>query len=400
MSTRPTSMTAPGLPDSFDVVVVGGGVIGLSCAWRLTERGLGVALVDPDPGHGASWAAAGMLAPTTEASYGEESLLRLGLAGAARWPSYAAELAAASGCDPGLREQGTLVVAHDAGDKAELDRFADYGARLGLRLQSMSGQECRRLEPMLAPDVRGGLLAADSSAHNRLTVAALIAACEQSGVRMLATTVEQIETTGTAANLRVSGVRLADGQPLRSEHVVVAAGAWSPLLAGLPEDAVPAVRPVRGTVLRLMTPPDYRGAEVLTRTLRGTVAGAHVYLVPREDGEVVVGATMEEAGYDDRPTAGGVWELLRDARLLLPVISELTFVEAWSGLRPATPDNAPLVGPTTVAGLVMATGHGRNGILLAPVTADAVAAVVTEDVVPDALQAFSPLRFSHAQVPA
>jgi glycine oxidase len=253
---------------------------------------------------------------------------------------------------------------------------------------------------MLAPDVRGGLLAEDRSAHNRLTVAALIAACRRFGVRMLATTVEQIETTGPAAALRVSGVRLADGQNLRSEHVVVAAGAWSPLLAGLPEDVVPAVRPVRGTVLRLMTPPAYRGAGVLSRTLRGTVAGAHVYLVPREDGEVVVGATVDEAGYDDRPTAGGVWELLRDARLLLPVISELTFVEAWSGLRPATPDNAPLLGPTAVAGLVMATGHGRNGILLAPVTADAVVAVVTEDVVPDALQAFSPMRFSPSQVPA
>ncbi|MEO6822422.1 MAG: glycine oxidase ThiO [Candidatus Nanopelagicales bacterium] len=397
MSSHPTRITAPGVPSSCDVVVVGAGVIGLSCAWRLAERGLSVALVDPDPGHGASWAAAGMLAPTTEASYGEEQQLRLGLAGAARWPSYAAELATASGCDPGLREQGTLVVAHDAGDKAELDRFAAYGARLGLTLHSLSGRECRRLEPLLAPDVRGGLLAADRSAHNRLTVAALIAACQRSGVRLLATTVERIETTGPSAALRVSGVRLADGSGLRGEHVVVAAGSWSPLLAGLPEDVVPPVRPVRGTVLRLMTPPDYRGAGVLSRTLRGTVAGAHVYLVPREDGEVVVGATMEEAGYDDRPTAGGVWELLRDARLLLPVISELTFVEAWSGLRPATPDNAPVVGPTAVAGLVMATGHGRNGILLAPVTADAVVAVVTEDVVPDALQAFSPLRFSHAQ---
>jgi glycine oxidase len=372
------------------VVVVGAGVIGLSCAWRLAERGLAVAVVDPEPGHGASWAAAGMLAPTTEASYGEESLLALGLAGADRWPSYAEQLAAASGADPGLRDTGTLVVAHDAGDKAELDRFAQFADRLGLAVQPLSGRQCRALEPLLAPDVRGGLLAADRSAHNRLTVTALVAACRRAGVRQWPDRAEQLLVEDGE---RVVGVRLADRTELSARGVVLAAGAWSPLLAGLPSAAVPPVRPVRGTILRLATPADYRPG-VLSRTLRGMVTGAHVYLVPREDGELVVGATVEEAGYDDRPTAGGVWELLRDARLLLPVISELTFVEAWSGLRPATPDNAPLVGPTGIDGLVMATGHGRNGVLLAPITADAVAALLVEGTVPDPLVPFRPTRFT------
>ena len=369
---------------------MGGGVIGLSCAWRLARRGVAVTVVDPSPGHGASWAAAGMLAPLTEASYGEERLLRLGVAAAGRWPAYAAELAADSGCDPGLRDTGTLVVAHDSGDHAELERFAGYAQGLGLPLQPLSGRQCRELEPMLAPDIRGGLLAADRSAHNRATVAALLAACGRAGVALAARTATALVLDGDV----VVGVELDDGSRLPGGTVVLAAGSWSPLLAGLPPGAVPPVRPVRGTILRLATPPDYRTAGgVLTRTLRGTVAGSHVYLVPREDGEVVVGATTEEAGYDDRATAGGVWELLRDARLLLPVISELTFVEAWSGLRPVTPDNAPLVGRSTVDGLVLATGHGRNGVLLAPITADAVAAVILDGTISDELEPFSPLRF-------
>lgn len=393
----PPQADAGALRSGDDVVVIGGGVIGLSCAWRLARRGARVSVVDPSPGQGASWAAGGMLAPVTEAAFGELALLELGLAAAARWPGYAAELTADSGLDPGLREGGTLVLAHDSGDQAELDRFADYAGRLALPLQRLTGRECRALEPMLAPDIRGGLLAPDRSAHNRDTVAALLAACARVGVRLVAQRAESLASTAGA----VTAVELADGQMLAAPVVVLAAGAWSPLLAGLPPGAVPPVRPVRGTILRLATPPDYqRAGGVLTRTLRGTVSGAHVYLVPRADGEIVVGATSDEVGYDDRPTAGGVWELLRDARLLLPVVSELTFREAWSGLRPVTPDNAPLVGRTGVAGLVLATGHGRNGVLLAPVTADAVAALVLDGAITSTLEPFSPLRFATSEVGA
>jgi glycine oxidase len=384
-----------------DVIVIGGGIIGLSCAWRLAARGRSVTVIDPTPGRGASWAAAGMLAPVTEAAYGEQRLLRLGIAAAERWPSYAAELAADSGADPGLRDEGTLVVAHDSGDRAEIDRYADFAERLGLPIQRLDAKACREREPMLAPDVRGGLLAQDRSAHNRATVGALLRACANRGVRVLERAAAGLEVRGGHA----VGVRVGADDPrgeeqlLSAPQVVLAAGAWSPLLPGLPEAVRPPVRPVRGTVLRLATPPAYRD-QVLRGSVRATVAGGHVYLVPRADGEIVVGATSEEAGFDDRPTAGGVWELLRDARLVLPVVSELGFTEAWSGLRPVSPDNAPIVGASALPGLTLATGHGRNGVLLAPITADAVAAAVVDGAVTGALEPFSPLRFAPAEVSA
>ncbi len=380
-------------PDDDDVVVVGAGLVGLSSAWQLARRGVTVTVIDPDPGHGASWAAAGMLAPVTEATYGEQDLLELLLAGAQRWPAYAAELGADSGRDPGLREEGTLVLARDAGDLAELERWAGYAEGLGLPVQHLTGRECRAHEPLLAPQLRAGLLTGDHSAHNRQTVTALLAACENRGVRVLRQRVERVDV----ADGRVAGVRLADGAARPVRTVVVAAGAWSgQLLAGVLD--VP-VRPVRGTILRLGTPPDYLAAGgVLSRTVRGTVAGAHVYLVPRADGELVVGATSDEVGFDDRPTAGGVWQLLRDARELLPVVSELTFVEAWSGLRPYAPDNAPMVGTTGIEGLLVATGHGRNGVLLSPATADAVVGLVLDGTPGGIWKPFSPLRFTQVPV--
>jgi glycine oxidase len=374
-----------------EVAILGAGVIGMSCAWRLSLRGLSVTVVDPTPTAGASWAAAGMLAPVTEASYGETALLQIGLASAAKWPSYAAELADAAGRDPGLRQTDTLVVAHDSGDKAELDRFAAYAHSLGLSVQGLTSRECRQLEPMLAPDIRGGLLAPDQSVHNRDLLAALTAACERAGVQF-------VRQSGAirVRDERCVGVDLTDGTTITADSTVLAAGAWSALIAGLPSEVVPPIRPVRGVILRLGTPPDYqRLGGVLSRTLRGTVSGAHVYLVPRADGEIVVGATSDEVGYDDRVTAGGVWELLRDARLLLPVTSELTFTEAWSGLRPVTPDNAPLVGASGLPGLILATGHGRNGVLLSPITAEAITALIADEIVQPELTTLSPQRFPH-----
>lgn len=386
-SANPAGPNAAGT----DVVILGAGVIGLSCAWRLSLRGLAVTVVDPTPTAGASWAAAGMLAPVTETSYGETALLQVGLASAARWPSYAAELADAAGSDPGLRDTDTLVLAHDSGDKAELDRFAAYAQSLELSVQALTARECRALEPMLAPDIRGGLLAPDRSVHNRDLLTALATACERAGVKFVRQS-GAIRVRGE----RCIGIDLADGTTITASNTVLATGAWSALITGLPSEVVPPIRPVRGVILRLGTPPDYlRLGGVLSRTLRGTVAGAHVYLVPRADGEIVVGATSDEVGFDDRVTAGGVWELLRDARLLLPVTSELTFTEAWSGLRPVTPDNAPLVGASGLPGLIMATGHGRNGVLLSPITAEAITALIADEVADPNLATLSPQRFAH-----
>lgn len=371
-----------------DVVIVGGGVIGLATAWRAAGRGLRVSLVDPDPGSGASRVAAGMLAPVTEVHYGEERLLALTLASAARYPDFVAELAEASGRDPGYRACGTLAVALDADDRAALDELAAFQASLGLAIERLTGRECRRLEPMLAPSVRGGVLVeGDHQVDPRRLVPALLTAVERAGVTMCRAAAAEI----VVAADRVAGVRLADGTEIAADVVVLAAGCRSAAIAGLPEHVVPPVRPVKGQILRLHGDPRH---PFLGRTVRGLVAGSPVYVVPRADGEIVLGATMEEQGYDERVTAGGVYELLRDAHLVLPGISELPLVETAAGLRPGTPDNAPLIGPAQLPGLVLATGHHRNGILLTPVTADAVAELLATGALPDLAAPFAPDRFT------
>src|SRR5512144_1622454 len=365
-----------------DVVIVGGGVIGLAIAWRAAGRGLRVSVVDPDPGSGASRVAAGMLAPVTEVHYGEERLLALTLASAARYPDFVADLAEASGRDPGYRACGTLAVALDADD------LAAFQASLGLAIERLTGRECRRLEPMLAPSVRGGVLVeGDHQVDPRRLVPALLTAVERAGVTMSRAAAAEI----VVAADRVAGVRLADGTEIAADVVVLAAGCRSAAIAGLPEHVVPPVRPVKGQILRLHGDPRH---PFLGRTVRGLVAGSPVYVVPRADGEIVLGATMEEQGYDERVTAGGVYELLRDAHLVLPGISELPLVETAAGLRPGTPDNAPLIGPAQLPGLVLATGHHRNGILLTPVTADAVAELLATGALPDLAAPFAPDRFT------
>ncbi len=371
-----------------DVVVVGGGLAGLAVAWRSAQRGLRVILLDPAPGGGASHAAAGMLAPVTEVGYGEEPLLRLSLDSAARYPGFVAEVEQAAGQSVGYRQEGTLVVALDADDRVALGELYRFQRSLGLAVLELSGRDCRRHEPLLAPGVRGGLLVeGDHSVDNRRLCAALLVAAARGGVE-----VRRQRATGLAQGRdgRVVGVQVAGGELLSTGTVVLAAGCWSGDLAGLPPGSVP-VRPVKGQILRLRVPPALRGA--LTRTVRGTVRGAKVYLVPRTDGEVVVGATMEEQGLDTRVTAGAVYELLRDAHELLPVVTELELVESLAGLRPGTPDNAPLLGPGPLPGLVLATGHHRNGVLLTPVTGDAIAGLLADGTLAQVAAPFTPGRF-------
>ncbi|MFI7690945.1 FAD-dependent oxidoreductase [Nonomuraea sp. NPDC049655] len=434
-------------------VIVGGGVVGLSIAWRLAREGLPVTVVDPAPGRGASYAAAGMLAPVSEVAYTEEPLLRLGAASLSRWPSFAAELAADAGLGPDLgarsgaglgtglsggpgrgagarageafggafgvigpegaagraldlRADGTLDVAFGADDLAALDDLAAFMDKLGLRVERLTGRECRRLEPMLAPSVRGGLLApGDAWVDPRRVTAALLAALDRLGVPVVRARVTGLLRDGDAAPAAatgagtssgtgagtgagtgraagsvagavtgaVRGVRLeaVPGQPepavpeIAAERVVLAAGAWSGELADVP------VRPVKGQIMRLRSP-----QPLLGRCVRGMVHGAPVYLVPRGDGELVLGATQEELGFDTRVTAGGLYELLRDARELVPGVTELEVADVVAGLRPGTPDNLPIIGAGEVPGLVLATGHHRGGVLLAPLTAVLVTSAV------------------------
>ncbi|HWC35737.1 MAG TPA: glycine oxidase ThiO [Mycobacteriales bacterium] len=375
----------------YDVVVVGAGVIGLAAAWRLAQLGQRVALVDPAPAGAASHAAAGMLAPVTEVKYGEEALLALGIESLRRYPAFVADLEQASGHRVGLRTDGTLLVATDAGDRAMLADLHDFQRTLGLDAELLTSRECRALEPGLSPDVRCGLLArSDHSVDNRRLGAALLAA--------VSTTTSPRREAVAAIDIdagAVRGVTLRSGEHLTSTTVLLAAGPWSADIAGLPDHLRPRVRPVKGEILRLRARPT--GGDLPARSVRGFVNGREVYLVPREDGELVVGATVEELGFDLTVRAGAVRELLRDARAVLPCIDELELVETLAALRPGSPDNRPIIGATDIDGLVLATGHFRNGILLTPVTADLVVAAVTGSTRDAELaELVSPRRFAGA----
>lgn len=376
---------------SPDVLVVGGGLIGLATAWRLAQAGAIVTVCDPAPGSRTSSVAAGMLAPVTEVEYGEDALLRLNLASARAWPSFGAELEDASGLPSGLYETGTLSVAYDVDDAAALRRLADYQRRLGLEVEELTGREARKREPMLAVGVSGATwVPQDHSTDNRRTVTALLAATDKAGARLVRTEVARVCVSGSAA----TGVELVTGERIDAGTVVIAAGPWSARIDGIPDELRPPIRPVKGEVLRLRVPERYR--PLLTHTVRATARGFEVYLVPRPDGELVVGATSKELGFDTTVQAGGVFNLLRDARTVLPVCDELELAETVAGLRPATPDHAPVLGPSGLDGLLWATGHYRNGVLLTPITAELTTTTIIDGAVPALAEPFDIRRFDPA----
>jgi glycine oxidase len=354
------------------VVVLGGGVIGLSVAWLLAREDLAVTVVDAALPGSSSWVAGGMLAPVTEAWPGEDEALALGTRALDRWPCFAAELGAASGRDPGLRTEGTLVVAADAADRADLDRLAAYLAELGREVQRLTARQVREREPALGPAVRGGLsVPGDLSVDNRALLVALRQACRLAGVRSMTGRVGVVRSDGVdlLPDLHTDGPG-SSGGPIDADLTVVAAGAFSatvwPALRGI-------LRPVKGEVLRLL--PGELSVPPPRHTVRASVGGRPVYLVPRGDGELVLGATQAERGFDTAVRAGAVRELLADAEVVMPGISEYHLVECSSGLRPGTEDNLPLIGEVA-PGVVLATGHHRNGMLLAPITADLVLGVI------------------------
>jgi glycine oxidase len=353
----------------YDVVVVGAGVIGLASAWRLAQRDLSVLVVERDePGAGASGVAAGMLAPVTEADFGERPLLALNIEGASIWPAFAAELAERSGLDTGYRANGAIMAAVDRDDGEELRRLFRFQQSLGLDVEWLGGRDCRRLEPRLSPRVSGGIhVPREAHARPRAVVRALLAALGHEGAEVVCGA--PVEEVGDAHVI-------AGGRRIDAGRVVVAAGCWSGAFEG-----APPVRPVKGQILRLRGEPL---SERLIRTPR-------CYVVSRDDGEVVVGATVEERGFDTSVTAGGVHRLLEAAWEVLPEVEELELVEAVARLRPGSPDNAPAIGEHD--GIVWATGHHRNGVLLAPITAAAVADLVRGGELPEPVRAFSPARF-------
>jgi glycine oxidase len=360
-------VSSAGNSATADVVVIGGGLIGTSISWRLRQAGLDVAVIVGERSAAASGVAAGMLAPVTETTFTERRLLDLNLASLSRYADFVAELETASGLQTGLRRTPNLSVAYDADDAARLATFADFLARVGHPAERLTSRESRRHEPLLAPTIRSGLLVeGDWSCDNRLLWRALIKAAHRMGVRELPGFVHRV----TSSNGAVTGVELADGSRIGAGWVVVANGAWAGQIDGIPD--LP-VRPVKGQIVRL-DPGRLPGPGL---TIRAYVRGAEIYLVPRESGrEVVLGATVEELGFDHRVTAGAVYELLRDGRTVMPMSAEYGLTETSVGWRPGTPDNAPILGRCDMEGLVLATGHYRNGVLLTPITADVVSNLI------------------------
>ncbi len=371
---------------AHEVIVVGAGAIGLSIAWRLAQRGVRTLVLEAaQPASGATGVAAGMLAPVTEADFGEQALVALNLASLERWPAFAAELQSASGIDCGYRESGTLTVAVDRDEEVALRRMYAYQRSLGLDAGWLSARECRALEPGLAPRIAGGIHAPhDHQVSPRPLVQALVAALDSAGGELR--TDARVETLA----FRPDGtlVELERGDRLDAGAVVIATGAHSGTLRGVPEHERIPVRPVKGQILRL------RACAPVTLPARRVIRTPEMYAVPREDGDLVVGATVEERGWDRTVTAGGVLELLRRAYEALPGVAELELVEAAAGLRPGTPDNGPIVGESSTRGLWWATGHWRNGILLAPLTAEAVAGALTGEEPPVEFDPFGPRRFA------
>jgi glycine oxidase len=384
----PGTLSVGRLRVSSDAVVVGGGLIGASIAWRLAEAGRAVRMVVGEPVAAASRVAAGMLAPVTEISFTEQLLLPLNLASVGRYEAFVSAVESASEMPAGLRRTPTISIAYDADDLARLMALKAFLDKIGLNAERLFSREARRLEPLLAPQITGGLLVdADWSVDNRMLWAALLEAARRSGVEATAGFVHHVRSHRD----RVVGVTLADGTQLDAPVVVLACGSWAGQITGI--EPVP-VRPVKGQILRL----DPRGLPQPSRTVRAMTQGSEVYLVPRAAGnEVVVGATVEEKGFDTSVTADGVYELLRDSRRVLPMTAEYALTETTIGWRPGTPDNAPILGPGGQQGLVLATGHYRNGVLLTPITAEVIADYVLTGTLADVARPFTVDRFTDAQ---
>ncbi|MQM24973.1 glycine oxidase ThiO [Glycomyces sp. NEAU-7082] len=346
------------------MAIVGAGSIGLAVAWRAAQAGAEVVVHDPEPGSGASRVAAGMIAPVTESHYGEAALTPFMAASADAWPDFARELEAASGVLVGFRDMPTIVVGVEDGDRAEVERQTELYRLTARNVEVLTGRAVRTAEPLLNHRVRAGVLATEDRAVDpRAVHAALLVAAERAGVRI------------EAGAVREPG-------EIDADQVVIAAGCGSARF-GLP------VRPVRGVVLRLRAAADQA---VPRTTVRGYVKGHSVYIVTRENGEVVVGATSDERGFDRTTgTAGAVHDLLRRSIELVPETAEYHLDEISVGFRPGTPDNLPLIGRLD-ARTIAATGHYRNGIALIPATATAVAEVLRGGD-PGLIRAFDPARF-------
>ena len=375
------------LSTSNRVAIIGAGVCGLGIGWKLAEAGCGVTVFDRGKaGRGASWAAAGMLAAGVECEPGEEALLALTRSSQDRWPDFAAALLAASGIDVGYRDEGTIVAALNQDDLAQLRFSFEFQRGLGIDLEWLTGAEARQREPHLRPGVAAAVYSPrDHQVDNRRLAEALKRALLAAGGEIR----EEVEVSAVeVAAGRAAGI-VVGKETVAADAVVVAAGAWSRSLGGLPEAVRPPVRPVKGQMLALQMDP-------ASPLLRHVLWAPKIYMVPRADGRLIVGGTVEERGFDETLTAGGIFSVLEAAWRAVPAIEELPIAEMWVGFRPTSRDDAPILGPTSVPGLFMATGHHRNGILLAPITAETVSQAVLGGSLSDEIRPFVIDRFEES----
>jgi glycine oxidase len=382
-SSEAMSSTISMKRDRPTVAIVGGGVIGLSIGWRLAAAGCEVDIFErAEAGHGASRAAAGMLSAGLEVEPGGEALLALARRSQALWPGFARVLTSAAGMDVGYRDEGTLAVALTRDDAEQLSFTVAFQRRLGIAIEMLTGTAARDIEPRLHPGiVSAARCGSDHQVDNRRVVMALKRALAAAGGRLH----EQCEAGLDMAAGRLAGLVVGD-RSHRAEIVVIAAGAWSRSVAGLPAELRPPVRPIKGQMLALKMAAD-------DPLVRHVIWSPRAYFVPRRDGRLLVGATVEERGFDPSVTAGAIYALLESARRTIPSVEDLAIDEIWCGFRPGSRDDAPILGPTAIDGLVMATGHHRSGILLTPITAAAITDYVLSGIVPEEIRPFGLDRF-------
>jgi glycine oxidase len=366
----------------FDVAIAGGGVIGAAIAMELARAGPRVAVFDrQQPGQEASWASAGILSPAPE-NPGMVAMVPLGKASLALYPEFVAQVEEISGMSTGFRPKGTLEALFSHDTKAELSTIIALHHGLGLKAEPLRAEDARELEPALSEEVEAAVLRPEeASVDNRALTAAILEAARRGGA-------EIFSGDGAKAIWR-DGNRCA-GLILQNEKVeakwtIVAAGCFSATIEGIA--AYAPVRPAKGQMVALRAN-DLKMERVLW--------SEKIYLVPRNDGRIVAGATVEYAGFDKRTTAGGIEKILSAAIDLAPDLANARLEETWAGLRPDSPDHLPILGPTDIDGLLLATGHFRSGILLTPITARLVLEWITEQRVSTDWDRFSPLRFQSA----
>jgi len=375
---------------SPDVVVIGGGVIGLTIARALAHRGAGeICLIErASLGHEASFAAAGMLAPQAEAN-SQDDFFRLACQSRDLYPDFASSLYDETGIDVELDTTGTLHIALSYHDLVEIEKRYDWQTAAGLEVEKLTASQALELEPCISQSVRGALrFPHDLQVENRRLLSALANSVAKLGVTVLSgTTVESVKIERD----EVRGVHTLRGF-ISCPNVVVAAGTWSSLLklSQPSEKRAMMVDPVRGQMISFDARPQ------LTRHVIYSTRG---YIVPRRDGRLLAGSTSEHAGFAKQVTAGGISAILQHAQEISPSVSALPIVDTWAGLRPRAPDSLPVLGPCDeIGGLFYATGHYRNGILLAPVTGDLIAEAVVTGVSSPLLGPFSPSRFDLVHV--